>query len=71
MHEAKMKPSFWPEAHEYAAYTWNRSTSSALPDLKTPNELYHGQRPDVSALRIFRSKCYVQPATYVVTLLPI
>jgi transposase InsO family protein len=52
LHEAKMKPSFWPEAHEYAAYTRNRSPSSALPDLKTPNELCHGRRPDVQNLRI-------------------
>jgi hypothetical protein len=59
LHEAKMKLPFWPEAHEYAAYTQNQSLSSTIPDHKTPNDLFHGRRPDVSALRIFGSKCHV------------
>ena len=40
LQDAKMKALFWPEAHEYASYTRNRSPTSALPDYKTPNEVF-------------------------------
>ena len=60
IHEMDMKPSFWPEAHEYASYTRNRCPTSAIPDHKTPNEVFHGRKPDVSSLRIFGSKCHVR-----------
>ena len=60
LHEKNMRGSFWPEAHEYASYTRNRCPTSALSENKTPNEMFHERKPDVSSLRIFGSKCHVR-----------
>jgi transposase InsO family protein len=57
--EAKMSNAFWPEAHEYASYTRNRSPTRALVR-KTPNEAFHGKAPDISTLRVFGSRCHVR-----------
>ena len=54
LEDAGMAKSFWPEAHEYASYTRNRSPTKAL-DKMTPYEAYHGRKPDLSTLRIFGS----------------
>jgi hypothetical protein len=59
LQDAKMKASFWPEAHEYASYMCNQSPTSALPEYQTPNEVFRGKKPDVSTLRIFGLKCHV------------
>lgn len=56
--DADISKGFWPEAHEYASYVRNRSPTSAL-HRKTPNEAFYDQKPDVSTLRIFGSKCHV------------
>ena len=58
LEDAGMAKSFWPEAHEYASYTRNCSPTKAL-DKMTPYEAYHGQKPDLSTLRIFGSRCHV------------
>ncbi|TFY63604.1 hypothetical protein EVJ58_g3163 [Rhodofomes roseus] len=59
LHEAGMKPGFWPEAHEYASYVRNMSPTSAL-DGMTPDEAFSGTKPNVSTLRIFGSPCHVR-----------
>lgn len=59
LHEKNMHGSFWPKAHEYASYTRNQCLTSALSEMMTPNEIFHGQKPDVSSLRIFGFKCHI------------
>ncbi|OAE29411.1 hypothetical protein AXG93_2090s1180 [Marchantia polymorpha subsp. ruderalis] len=41
---------YWGEAIHTAVYLQNRSPSKALPIAKTPYELWHGQKPDLSHL---------------------
>jgi transposase InsO family protein len=57
--DAGLTDGFWPEAHEYASYVRNRSPTRVL-DKITPHEAYYGKKPNVSALRIFGSKCHVR-----------
>ncbi|KXJ71076.1 hypothetical protein RP20_CCG021563 [Aedes albopictus] len=44
---------FWSQAVETAAYLSNRSPASAVERNKTPFELWSGNRPDISNLRVF------------------
>lgn len=41
-----------------AAYLTNRSFTSVLED-ETPAELWYGEKPSVSNLRVFGCRCYV------------
>ncbi|GKE57857.1 putative ribonuclease H-like domain-containing protein, partial [Tanacetum coccineum] len=47
----------WAEAVATACYTQNRSLIHTLPN-KTPYELVHGKKSDLSFLRIFGALCY-------------
>ncbi|GJZ79161.1 retrovirus-related pol polyprotein from transposon TNT 1-94 [Tanacetum coccineum] len=47
----------WAEAVATACYTQNRSLIHTLHN-KTPYELVHDKKPDLSFLRIFRALCY-------------
>ena len=53
---AHLPLKFWAEAVSTVAYLRNRSPTSALGG-KTPYELYHNKKPDVSNLRVFGSIC--------------
>ncbi|KAF8834593.1 hypothetical protein BDN67DRAFT_874485, partial [Paxillus ammoniavirescens] len=57
--DANMSRGFWPEAHEYANYVRNHSPTKALTRI-TPNEVFHGQKPNVATLCIFGSQCHVR-----------
>lgn len=46
------------EAVLTAVYLINRSPTAALTGNQTPYEMWHGQKPDVSKLRIFGSKAF-------------
>ncbi|GJU26119.1 putative ribonuclease H-like domain-containing protein [Tanacetum coccineum] len=48
---------FWAEAVATACYTKNRSLIYTLHD-KTPYELVHDKKPDLSFLRVFGALCY-------------
>lgn len=48
----------WGEATATAVYVRNRSASISL-DNKTPYELWFGEKPSVTHLKIFGSTCYV------------
>eukprot|EP00737_Agarophyton_chilense_P003002 gb/GEZJ01003471.1/.p1 GENE.gb/GEZJ01003471.1/~~gb/GEZJ01003471.1/.p1 ORF type:complete len:730 (-),score=111.20 gb/GEZJ01003471.1/:63-2252(-) len=54
----KLPKHFWAEALNVAVYVRNRVTCKALPSSVTPYELWHGQKPDVSNLRVFGSRCW-------------
>jgi len=49
----------WADAIKTAVYIKNRVTSRALPVGKTPHELWTGNKPDVSHMRVFGSTCWV------------
>lgn len=54
-------PKFWNEAILTANYLKNRSPTSAIGEqfkTKTPAEIWFGQKPVLSHLRIFGSECY-------------
>ena len=48
---------FWPEAIAFACYIKNRAPTAALE--KTPYEALTGEKPDLSDLHEFGSKCWV------------
>jgi transposase InsO family protein len=53
-----MKNHFWAEAVSTAVYLKNRSPTKAL-DNKTPQEVWSGQRPSISHLKIFGCIAYM------------
>lgn len=57
LYDAKLHKRFWSEAAGTAVYLKNRSIVSSLP--KTPYELWHGSKPDLSHIRLFGSKVMV------------
>ena len=58
LHHAKMPLKFWAEALNTAVYLRNRSPTTALDGI-TPYECFHGEKPDVSNLRVFGCKAFV------------
>lgn len=56
--DAKLEKKFWAEAVSTAVYLKNRSIASGLND-KTPFELWYGQKPKMSHIRIFGSPIMV------------
>ena len=52
LHHAQLSKMYWAEAISTAAYLKNRSVHSSL-DGKTPYEIWHGQKPNLSHLRVF------------------
>ena len=64
MVKAKLKHAylgheFWAHAFQTAAYIRNRCLSRTLDKVKTPYELLHGEKPDLSHLLVFGCVCYV------------
>ena len=57
LHRAKMSSKFWAEALNTAVYLRNRSPTTALEGI-TPYECFHGEKPDVSNLRVFGCKAF-------------
>ena len=56
--EAGLPLSFWGEALASFVYVWNRVSTSALTS-KTPYEVFYGEKPDVSRLRVWGCVAYV------------
>jgi len=54
---ARLPLKFWPEAVATAVHIKNRSTHKAIPD-KTPEEVWSGEKPDVSHFRVFGCSAY-------------
>jgi len=57
--ESGLAPKFWGEAVKHAVYLINRTPSRVL-DYKTPYELWHGHKPNLSNLRIFGCAAYAK-----------
>lgn len=56
--ESGLPLSLWAEATAYSIYTKNRCPTQAV-DGKTPYEVLYGNKPNISHLRAFGSKCFV------------
>lgn len=56
--DAGLTKPFWAEACNYAAYLMNRIPRVLLNN-KTPDEMWFGDKPDVSTLRVFGSPIMV------------
>ena len=52
LYHAKLPKKFWTEPINTAVYLKNRSPHSYLDGL-TPFEIFHGQKPNLSHLRVF------------------
>lgn len=64
LHHEKMPRGFWRKAIDYVCYLKNRSPTKRLKN-KTLYEIWTGERPDVSNVRIFECTAYhynVNPA---------
>ena len=53
MRHKGLDQDLWADAIKTAAYIKNRVSSRALPVGKTPHELWTGNKPDVSHMRVF------------------
>jgi len=59
MRHKDVDQDLWADAIKTAVYIKDRVTSRAPPVGKTPHELWTGNKPDVSHMRVFRSTCWV------------
>ena len=59
LHQHGLPHSLWKEAITYATYLKNRSPTHAIKDLKVPDEVFWGKKPDVSHLEEFGKTCWV------------
>ncbi|XP_072389456.1 uncharacterized protein [Diabrotica undecimpunctata] len=57
--EADVDKKYWPEIVCAAVYLKNRTLSDTI-EKKTPYEIFFGQKPDVSNLRLYGSKVFVR-----------
>jgi hypothetical protein len=59
LHAAHCSPRLWAQAVHTAGCVFNRTINTATGD-KTPFELWHGRKPDLTGMRVFGCKAYVQ-----------
>jgi hypothetical protein len=58
MTTAQLPETYWGEAALTASYLLNLTTTSTLPNGKTPFEVFHGRRPDITHLRTWGTRCF-------------
>lgn len=58
LEEKRVPKKFWTDAITTAVYLQNRITSSSLPINKTPYELWHKRKQDISHFRVFGCLCW-------------
>jgi transposase InsO family protein len=58
LNEYNVSHKFWDEAINMACYSINRLYCHPLLE-KTPYELLHGRKPNISFFRVFGCKCYI------------
>ena len=58
LEDAKLPELFWFEAVKYATYIHNTTPTRALEDT-TPEEVWSGNKPDVSHLCVFGMRAFV------------
>jgi hypothetical protein len=63
LHASGLPLNLWGEALKHAVWLKNRTSTRALPDNKTPFEMIHHTKPDMSDLREFGAKVWVHDST--------
>ena len=58
MTHAGIPDKYWTKAVECAAYTRNRTPTTAFKEKKTPFEVWYGRKPNISHLRVFGRMAY-------------
>ena len=58
LHDQEVSAYLWAEATSTTVYIQNRSPHAVL-DEKTPKEVFTGEKPDISHLRIFGCPVYI------------
>ena len=58
LHFASLPQTYWGEAALTVAYLHNHTESRALPSGQTPYEMLHGQRPNLSHLRVWGCRAF-------------
>ena len=58
IHDPDLLMHLWAEAARTAVYVQNRISHSALGN-KTPEEMFYGEKPEVSHLNIFGCPIYI------------
>lgn len=56
--DASLPPSLWPYAYRHWALIRNITSNSFIDPSKTPYEIVHGKKPDISHLRVFGCSAY-------------
>ncbi len=59
LYEARLPPSFLGEAVDAYVHIWNMTPTSSLKAHKTPYQLWHKRKPNVSNLRVWGCAAYV------------
>ena len=59
LEDSELGPEWWAEAMVTANYTRNRVPSRVHG--KTPFEMFHGEKPNLSNLRVFGARAYLHP----------
>jgi hypothetical protein len=59
LHQAKLPKYFWAEASKTSVYTLNRCITKGNGG-KTPYEMWHGTKPNISHMRIFGCEAYAK-----------
>ena len=60
MADANVPLSFWGDAVLTKQYLMNLTPTSTLPENMTPSEAFTGNKPDLSHLRVWGCRCFVQ-----------
>jgi transposase InsO family protein len=60
LNHAWLPRNLWGEAALTAAYLFNHTESRALPAGKTPYEMLHKVKPDLSHIRMFGARCFTR-----------
>lgn len=58
LNQAGLPAAYFGEAVLTVGYLWNLTSTRILPDSKTPFEMLHGYKPDLSHLRVFGCRCF-------------
>ena len=59
LHQHNLPHSLWKEVIAYTTYLKNRSPTRAIKDLKVPDEVFWGKKPNVAHLQEFGKTCWV------------
>lgn len=57
LHQAQLNACWWPEALMYSTYVYNRTPMAKFKG-KSPYEMLHGEKPNMTMMKVWGSICY-------------